>query len=448
MASAASARSGQPVAVGDLGPPPPARHRTSLPATNRRPRPRPRSIGPNNEYPRSSGELTRQQSGSGLGAGHNIVGIGSETQFAQMSGDISAEREALLVTKSLCASTASSVLTAPTVGACPRKRVPSRSNNKQSCCWTSCFMSGEFVEAIFGVRHTFHVRRSRVHEPLQRPHRCGPAPAILRRTRSRDEQRSNRPFGIGLGLDSKLRACSDWPRSRRAPAATIRSSSASSPVSCAASGPRASSIAFSGRPTPRSQSAISGSNCDLLPIRLGAELRQRLGPVASLIGRNPNGLSDRGDPARSAPRACACANAAADPPRSSPAATRCRATVSAVVRSKVEVRRGSQAPTVWLRHPPESAGRWIDEERRHRLTAAAAPDGARPGPDRRGADGRRSRSEPPRLLLSLSSTTRAFRSIHRPVPGQGYTTTQFTRWDEQNGMRNPEFWNSGKFLGK
>ena len=46
------------------------------------------SIGPNNEYPRSSGELTRQQSGSGLGAGHNIVGIGNETQFAQMSGDI------------------------------------------------------------------------------------------------------------------------------------------------------------------------------------------------------------------------------------------------------------------------------------------------------------------------------------------------------------------------
>ncbi len=83
----------------------------------------------------------------------------------------------------------------------------------------------------------------------------------------------------------------------------MRISSASSPVSSAASGLRASSIARSGRPTPRSQSAISGKQRRLAahPARR-AQFGERLRPVAAVVGGDSDGFADRGDPARA--RAC------------------------------------------------------------------------------------------------------------------------------------------------
>ncbi len=68
--------------------------------------------------------------------------------------------------------------------------------------------------------------------------------------------------GSSGGDDRIANACSNCSRSERAPAVTIRSSSASSPVSATASSLRACPSPRSGRPTPRSQSAIIAGRPD------------------------------------------------------------------------------------------------------------------------------------------------------------------------------------------
>ena len=175
------------------------------------------------------------------------------------------------MTYSVRAVTAASVSTAPGVGSWPRNTVPSRSRSKQSCSCARVVTSGELRDPLFGVGHALDVCGCGVDEPLQGfvgPCRVRAAFQRRRRTGGRRSARSASDRAAAwTGSQGPGPVC---PRSDRAPATTIRSSSASSPVSCAASGLRASSIARSGRPTPRSQSAISGNSGDLLPSRRAA----------------------------------------------------------------------------------------------------------------------------------------------------------------------------------
>ena len=68
--------------------------------------------------------------------------------------------------------------------------------------------------------------------------------------------------------------------------------------SFATSGLPASSRAFSGRPRPRSQSAIIGRRGLVAGDPAGrAQLGQRLGVPAGEVGRDAGGLPDRADPA-------------------------------------------------------------------------------------------------------------------------------------------------------
>ncbi len=118
---------------------------------------------------------------------------------------------------------------------------------------------------------------------------------------------------------------------------TMRISSASSPVSFAASSPRANSSARSGRPKPRSQSAISGSSGDLLPIlraaRSSAMAWDQSPHWYAAIPTASRTAAIRPERARAARAWLSAASGSSS--SNSPAATRCRATASALALSKV-----------------------------------------------------------------------------------------------------------------
>ena len=99
-------------------------------------------------------------------------------------------------------------------------------------------------------------------------------------------------------MDKTVSACSNCPRSARAPAATMRISSASSPLSWAASGPRASSIARSGRPEATFAVGDQRQQRRLAAHPAGRpQFGERLGPVAAVVGGDADGFTDRRDPA-------------------------------------------------------------------------------------------------------------------------------------------------------
>ena len=207
-----------------------------------------------------------------LGAGDDVVGLGRESHRMQVLGHLG-RAAGRVVGDVQGASTRRSRGSRPhpSVGSCPRNTVPSRSSSRQSCSCTSALTSAQLRDPVFGVGHSLDIGGRGVDEPLQRLIVRGRAPAAFRRRRRTAARPSGRFASDPVAASTECaRACSCCPRSDRAPATTMRNSSASSPVSWAASGLRASSIARSGRPTPRSQSAISGSSGDLLPIRRAA----------------------------------------------------------------------------------------------------------------------------------------------------------------------------------
>ena len=174
------------------------------------------------------------------------------------------------MTKSLRPGTLSNDSAAPSVSAWPRNTVPSRSRSRQSYCCASVPTSAELAHSVFGVGDTLDVGRRGAQKPLQRlvaavereqclrvgveqPGRDGPGPRRI-------QLRCGQYF---QGLFELTKVYAAGARRRR-----CANSSASSPPELGRFRPsrRASSSARSGRPRPRSQSTISGSNGDLLPI--------------------------------------------------------------------------------------------------------------------------------------------------------------------------------------
>src|SRR6202011_2971753 len=76
-------------------------------------------------------------------------------------------REALLVTNSIRERTTASVSTAPGVGSCPLKTVPSRRRSRQSWSCATVLTSGELRDPLFCVGDALAIGGRGVNEPLQ-----------------------------------------------------------------------------------------------------------------------------------------------------------------------------------------------------------------------------------------------------------------------------------------
>lgn len=164
-------------------------------------------------------------------------------------------------------------------------------------------MSGKFAEAILGIRHTFHVRRSCMHEPLkrligavQRQQHFGVRVAETSgsRTGSLRIRRGARQQAQGLfGLtEIEARPGRNDTEFIRIVTGELRSLVAPRQFDCLF---RPTHSAFTIR-DQRKQLRLAPHPSS------SAELRQRLSPVACLVGRNPHSLPDRGDPACPPPR--------------------------------------------------------------------------------------------------------------------------------------------------
>src|SRR5947209_3897179 len=304
MASAASARSGQPMVVDS--PCTTATGSSSYRRTGRSPTAATSSASasvPTIRTRDSGGNWSASSRAALWALVTTSVPVAVKPRSRRCDATSSALREALLVTYSLRLLTSSSEWTAPSVGWAPRKTVPSRSTSKQSYCCAMFFISRELADALFGVGDAVDIGSRRAQEPFQR--------LVIAAER---QQR------VGVGVEQ--------PRRRRAVAARVQ-------LRRGQQGQRLLQLpevrAGAGGDDAQLVGVVAGQLGRLRPARQfdrplrtatpaftigdqreqrrfaahpagGAQFGQRLGPVAAVVGGDSDGLADRGDPAGPGPR--------------------------------------------------------------------------------------------------------------------------------------------------